>query len=73
MAIYLLVGNELSIIVEGRWRRSYKENLEEETWFFVVNRCLPILNLNVTYVKWCDLSRFVVLLVEYDLILLFIY
>ena len=51
MTIYLLVGNESSIIVKGRWRRSNKENLEEETWFFVVNRRLPILNLNVTYVK----------------------
>jgi len=48
----LVVGNESNIIVEGWWRRrSYKEKLEGETWFFVVNGCLPILNLNVTYIK----------------------
>jgi len=31
----LFVGNESDIIVEWWWRRSYKELLEGETWFYV--------------------------------------
>ena len=60
--------------VKHNCRRVMEEDLIRKSWkqdmiFFVVNGCLLILNLSVTYIKECDLSTFVVLLLDYDLTL----